>query len=249
MAIKEGDFIRLTYTGTVDGDVFDTTDGEKAKEEGIFSAEKTYEPIVIRIGSMHVIPGLDEALVGKEIGEEGEVEIPPEKAYGPIDQSLIRSAPVKGFSEKPTVGTRVQSDGREGVVVNVIGKRALVDFNHPFAGKTLNYTFKIDGVVEDPKEKAQALIKLFSGRDMEVELADGVLTITLPPGIDYDRRWLMGRGMVVHQIFQYLDEVNEVVQVAVFKRPAKIEEPVIEATSGEPADEIDEEVAQQDFEE
>jgi FKBP-type peptidyl-prolyl cis-trans isomerase SlyD len=248
MAIKAGDFIRLTYTGTVDGDVFDTTDAEKASEEGIFNAEKAYGPIVIRVGSMHVIPGLDEVLAGKEIGEEGEVEIAPEKAYGPVDQSLIRSAPVKEFSDKPTVGTRVQSEGREGVVINVVGKRALIDFNHPFAGKTLNYTYRIEGVVEDTEEKAMALIKLFSGRDMEVELDNGILTVNLPPGIDYDRRWLMGRGMIVHQIFEFLDEINEVVQKAVFKRPAQPAGTVADA-SGEPREEIDDIVAAEDFEE
>lgn len=224
MAIEKGDFILLNYTGTVEDDIFDTTDAEKAKEEGIFDAQKSYEPICIRVGSMHVIPGLDEAVIGKEIGDEGEVEILPEKGYGPRDESLVRSTSVKEFNEKPTVGTRVQSEGREGVVVNIVGKRAVIDFNHPLAGKTLNYTFRVEGVVEDTIGRAAALIKLFSGRDMDLMFEDGILTINLPPGISYDRKWLMGRGMIVHQIFEYLDEVEEVIQKESFKRPKKAEE-------------------------
>ncbi len=224
MTVQEGDFVKISYTGLVDEEIFDTTDEEKAKEGGIYTPKKPYEPIVVRVGSMHVLAGLDEALVGKEIGDEGEIEIPAEKAYGPRDENLVRSAPVKDFQEKPTVGTRVSSEGREGVVVNVIGKRAVVDFNHPLAGKTLQYTFKIEDSVEDTVEQAKALINLFSGRDMEVELSDGVLTILLPPGISYDRQWMMGRGMAVHQIFEYLDGVNEVVLKEMFTRPAKAEE-------------------------
>jgi FKBP-type peptidyl-prolyl cis-trans isomerase SlyD len=232
MTVQEGDFVKISYTGLVDDEVFDTTDEEKAKESGIYSPQKPYQPIVVRVGSMHVIAGLDEALVGKEIGDEGEIEIPAEKAYGPRDENLVRSAPVKEFQEKPTVGTRVSSEGREGVVVNVIGKRAVIDFNHPLAGKTLQYTFKIEDSIDDTVEQAKALINLFSGRDMEVDLTDGVLTIMLPAGISYDRRWVMGRGMAVHQIFEYLDDVNEVILKEVFTRPAKPEEaagPVEEA--------------------
>jgi FKBP-type peptidyl-prolyl cis-trans isomerase SlyD len=229
MTVQEGDFVKISYTGLVDEEIFDTTVEEKAREAGIYNPEKPYEAIVVRVGSMHVIAGLDEALVGREIGDEGEIEISPEKAYGPRDEDLVRSAPVKEFQEKPTVGTRVSSEGREGVVVNVIGKRAVIDFNHPLAGKSLQYTFKIEEAVEETTDKVKALIKLFSGRDMDVELADGVLTVLLPPGISYDRRWMMGRGMTVHQIFEYIDEVNEVILKEVFTRPAKPEEAVEEA--------------------
>lgn len=242
MTVQEGDFVKISYTGMVDEEIFDTTVEEKAKEGGIYNPQKTYDPIVVRVGSMHVIAGLDEALAGKEIGDEGEVEIPADKAYGPRDEALVRSAPVKGFEEKPTVGTRVSSEGREGVVVNIIGKRAVIDFNHPLAGKTLHYTFKIEGSVEDTADRVKALIALFSGRDMDVEIEGGVLTIMLPPGISYDRRWMMGRGMTVHQIFEYIDDVNEIVLKEVFKRPAKPEEapePVEEPRS--PADEGEEE--------
>lgn len=242
MAIKEGDFIRLNFTGVVDGELFDTTDEERAKEEGIYDPAKSYEPITIRVGANHVIPGLDEALVGREPGEEGEVEIPPEKAYGPRDEKLIQSTAVKNFQDKPTIGTRVQFEGREGVVVNIIGKRAVIDFNHPLAGKTLTYTFTVEECVEGTVDRAKALIKLFSGRDMDVELDNAVLTINLPPGINYDRRWLMGRGMTVHQIFEYLDDVDEIIQRETFKRPKKKEpeEPGEEREVPSPAEDISE---------
>ena len=104
MAVNEGSFIKLRFTGLSEGVVFDTTEEEKAKEAGSVNPQKEYKPIVVCLGGMHIIPGLDEALIGKEVGEKGTVEIPPEKAYGPWDESQVRSAPAKNFAEKPQVG-------------------------------------------------------------------------------------------------------------------------------------------------
>ncbi|MDT8358518.1 MAG: FKBP-type peptidyl-prolyl cis-trans isomerase [Methanomicrobiaceae archaeon] len=238
MAIKEGDFIRISFTGKFDDEVFDTTDAEVAKEEGTFDSQKDYAPLTIRVGAGHVLEGLDDALSGMEVGEEGEVEIPPEKGYGPRDESLVRSTSIKNFSEKPQVGTRIQVEGKEGIVTNIVGNRVVLDFNHPLAGRTLHYTFRIEDEVEGTEDQAKALIKLFSGREMDVEIDDGTLTINLPPGISYDRRWQMGRGMAVHQIFEFLDDVETVVQKEIFRRQKTPEaeageepEPVVEAES------------------
>jgi len=219
MAINEGDIIRLNYTGRVEGQIFDTTIEADAGEAGIKSQQKDYEAIVVRVGSNHVIPGLDEALVGKEIGEQYEVEVPAEKGFGPHDMKLVESVNTNQFREKPKPGMRIQSGEREGVVFNVIGKKAVVDFNHPFAGKTLTYTFTIEGMVETVEEKAQGFIKLFSGRKMDVSFAEDTLTLNLPAGINYDKRWVMARGIVVHQIFEYIPEVKNIVFIETFKRP------------------------------
>lgn len=219
MAINEGDIIRLNYTGRVEGEVFDTTIEADAEAAGIKSPQKDYEAIVVRVGSNHVIPGLDEALVGKEIGQQYEVEVPTEKGFGPHDMKLVESVNTNQFREKPKFGMRIQSGDREGVVVNVIGKKAVVDFNHPLAGKTLHYTFTIEGMVETVEEKAQGFIKLFSGRKIDVTFTDGTLALNLPGGINYDRRWVMARGIVVHQIFEYIPEVKDIVFVETFKRP------------------------------
>lgn len=217
MSIKEGDFVKINYTGSVDGNIFDTTYEEVAKEDGSYIEEKTYKPITICVGGNHVIPGLDEDLVDKEIGQEYEITIAPEKAYGERDDNLVKSVNVKDFKEKPTVGMRVTSEGRQGFVTNVIGSRAVVDFNHMLAGKTLQYKYTIEEVVEDPVEKAESVLDLFTGREFEATLEDGKLTIILPPGITYDQRWMMGKGMCVHQIFEYVDGIEEIELKETFK--------------------------------
>ena len=225
MPIQEGDFIKLSYTGSFSGMVFDTTDEESAKKSNIHSKSALYGPVTIRLGSHHVILGLDEALVGKEVGDEGDVTVPPEKAFGEHDREKVMSFPKSNFKEKPVRGQPVNVDKHgEGTVLDVIGNRVIVDFNAPLAGKTLDYHFKIEEVVESPEEKIKGLIRLYAGRDMDLTLEDGVVKINLPAGITFERRWMLWRSRVIHESFENIEGVNEIVLIETFKKPAKIEE-------------------------
>lgn len=219
MPIQEGDFITLSYTGSIAGTIFDTTDEEVAKDTGIHNPEAQYGPVTIRVGSHHVILGLDEALVGKEVGYEGEVDVSPDKAFGPHDPQKVEAFNKNAFKDKPKVGMHLKVDEKgEGVVVDVIGNRVLLDFNHPFAGKELHYRFRIESEVNSVEEKVNGLIRLYAGRDMEITFADGVLTITLPPGINYDRRWVLWRSRVIGESLEHIPEINEITLVETFKR-------------------------------
>ncbi|MDD1676274.1 MAG: peptidylprolyl isomerase [Methanomicrobiales archaeon] len=233
MAIKEGDFIQLSYTGRIEGMVFDTTDEDMAKEAGIHNPQALYGPAVIRVGSGHIVAGLEEAVIGKDVGEEGDVEVPPEKAFGAHDPNQVESVPIVKFTEHPVTGMRVKIDEKEGIVTSVIGRRVVVDFNSPLAGKTAIYHFSIQGVLEHPTEKVKGLIRLYVQREMEVTLTKGVLKIMLPPAIVYDRRWLLWRGRVVQEIFEYLPEVTKIQFIEVFLRPKPKEEKKQEAKTAE----------------
>ncbi|MEN6341608.1 MAG: peptidylprolyl isomerase [Methanospirillum sp.] len=219
MAITEGDYIRLDYTGSVDDIVFDTTNAATAKEAGIENPSATYGPIMVRVGSGHVIPGLDEALVGREAGEEGEIEVPPEKGFGEYNRELVEGVPLKSFGEKVQVGSRVKGENREGVVRDIIGSRAIVDYNNELAGKTLRYTFRIVEVVEDELDRAKGLIRLYAGREMPSKLKSGVLTLELPPGISYDRRWMLWKPTIVRDILEAAPSIKEIRLLETVKRP------------------------------
>ena len=195
MAIKEGDFIRLSYTGTVNGNVFDTTDGEEAKKAGIHSPNAIYGPVTICVGQKHVIIGLDEELVGKKAGAEGSVTVTPEKAFGERDPKKIQSYPKNKFSQKPVRGMPVKIEEQgEGTVVDVIGSKVIVDFNPPLPGQILTYTYKIEEKIAEPLEQLKGLVRLYPGREIEITMDDGKATLDLPAGITYDRRWLLWRG-------------------------------------------------------
>ncbi|RQD82873.1 MAG: peptidylprolyl isomerase [Methanocalculus sp. MSAO_Arc2] len=224
MPVENGDFIRLSYTGTIEGIPFDTTDEETALDAGIHNPSARYGPMVICVGKTHVIPGLDDALEGVEIGVEQSVTVPPEKGFGPHEKAKVQAYPLKAFEQKPAVGMKISLDKKDGVVTDVIGQRAIVDFNHPLAGKTLEYTFTVEDVISDDEEKMKGIIRLFSGRDIDLLYTDGTVTLNLPPGINYDQRWFLWRGTIVQEVFAISDSVQEIVFLESFQRPAPPEE-------------------------
>jgi len=225
MAIKEGDFIKLSYTGKVGDNVFDTTYEDEAKTAGIHSPNAVYGPITICVGQKHVILGLDEELVGKKVGDEATVTVTPEKAFGERDPKRIQSFPKNQFKEKPVRGMQVKlGEQGEGTVVDVIGNKVIVDFNAPLAGATLTYTYKIEEKATKPLEQLNGLVRLYAGREMEIARDGDKATSTLPPGINYDRRWLLWRGRIIHEGFEYIKGISEIVLVETFKKPEKKEE-------------------------
>ena len=78
-------------------EMIDTTKEESAKEAGIFNEKFTYAPMPLLVGGGRIFEGLDEALVGAEVGKETEVIIPPEKAAGPRDPKLVEVHSVREF--------------------------------------------------------------------------------------------------------------------------------------------------------
>ncbi|HOT94285.1 MAG TPA: peptidylprolyl isomerase [Methanoregulaceae archaeon] len=224
MAIAEGDYIRLNYTGMVNGVVFDTTSAETAREAGIENSSANYGPILVRVGSGHVIPGLDEALVGREPGEEAEVDVPPEKGFGEYRRDLVEGIPLKKFGEKVQIGSRVRNENREGVVRDIIGNRAIVDFNDRLAGETLHYRFTVVEVVEDGIERARGLVRLYSGYDLTSAFESGILTFDLTPGINYDRRWILWKPTIVRDVFEAAPDVLEIRFLETYKRPEPAKE-------------------------
>jgi FKBP-type peptidyl-prolyl cis-trans isomerase SlyD len=225
MPIQNGDFIRLMYTGSTEGRIFDTTDEAAAKTAGVYNASAAYGPVTICVGSKHVILGLDEELTGKDVGSEGTVTVEPEKGFGDRDPKRIQSFPKSKFKEKPVRGQSIKVEELgEGTVVDVIGARVIIDFNAPLAGMTLSYTYTIEEKVEGVLDQMNGLIRLYAGRDMDASFDDGILTINLPPGITYDRRWLLWRGRIIHEGFELIKDISEITLVENFKRPEKKEE-------------------------
>jgi FKBP-type peptidyl-prolyl cis-trans isomerase SlyD len=224
MPIQNGEFITLSYTGSVAEKVFDTTSEEVAQDAGVHNPGALYGPVTIRVGNHHVILGLDEALEGKEIGFEGEIDIPAEKGFGPHERDKVEAFNKNSFKEKLKIGMTITvPDKGEGIVVDAIGNRALIDFNHPLAGKELHYWFRIEGEVTDIEEQVKGLIRLYAGRDMDTSFNDGILTISLPPGINYDRRWVLWRSRIVQEALEFIPDIQEITLVESFKRQVKEE--------------------------
>lgn len=162
-SIKKGDFIEIEYTGKIEGQVFDTTDEAMAKSTGIHRPGMPYGSVIVCVGEGHLLKGLDKAVEGKELNKEHTVKIQPEDAFGKKDAKLIQLIPKHKFKQgdiNPVPGMQVNIDGALATIKTVSGGRILVDFNHPLAGREVEYTFKILKKVTDQNEKVQAVIAM-----------------------------------------------------------------------------------------
>jgi len=227
--VKQGDFIKIGYTAKLeDGTVIDTTDEKVAKEYGIYDENARYGDIVVVVGEGNVVKGLDEQLVGKEVGFKGEIVVPPEKAFGKYDPKKRETVSIKKFSERPRPGQRVRLGNRVGIVERVIGRRAIVDFNHPLAGKTVVFEIEIKEKVEDLAEKIKALFAMYTGLDVEVEMKDSNEVVVVPPkGASLNQIFIIGKYDAITKAFKLLD-INK---LEIAERFSKEEEmKILEAT-------------------
>lgn len=169
--MEKGDFVKVEYTGRLEnGDVFDSTDPSELEGAG--------GPAVVVLGAGHLIEGVEEAIKEMGPGDERELEVPPEKAFGDRDPKKIRFFKLEQFKKegvRPYPGMRLTIDGRMATVKSVSSGRVVVDFNHPLAGLTLSYDLKLLGPVEEPLERAKGLLEFHLGREVEVEEEDGGL--------------------------------------------------------------------------
>jgi len=163
MALQKGDFILLDYIAKVKetGEVFDTTIEEIAKKERLYKEGEIYEPKLVVIGEGWVLKALDESLTNMDVGKTETIEIPPEKAFGARDPEKVRRVPLRHLTAKgitPTLGMRLEYDGKMATVRAIGAGRVLLDFNPPLAGKTLVYEVTVKKKLETPEEKIAALI-------------------------------------------------------------------------------------------
>ncbi|MFC1686928.1 peptidylprolyl isomerase [Nanoarchaeota archaeon] len=179
------DFIEVEYTGKfADGTIFDTTNQEVAQKNNIFSPEMKNKPVIICVGEKQLILGLDDALLGKEVGKEYTIDLKPEEAFGKRDIKKIRLVPLAEFKKRridPRPGMQIDMDGEVGIIKNASGGRIIVNFNHPFSGKEVVYEIKINKKITDKKEKLTSYLEISLNSDnFKTDIKDDKATISLP---------------------------------------------------------------------
>lgn len=220
-SFSEGDIVLVDFEAwTDDGDLFDTTREAVAKEAGWDLEEQSFDPLPVVLGAQRVVPGFEAALLAADLDEEKEVEVPPGEAFGEHNPDRVRVFPRRDFEKKeidPYPGTRVEMGGKRGTVVQATASRVRVDFNHPFAGKTLTYKFKIVERVEGDEDRLRALLKLDYGikkaEGLEVEVDGTTATIRLPESAMFDTEWFMAKHRLGHSVFEHTElETVELVE-------------------------------------
>ncbi|MDA1070229.1 MAG: peptidylprolyl isomerase [Proteobacteria bacterium] len=137
---KQGDTVRIHYTGTLDdGKTFDSSEGN--------------EPLEFKLGARQVIAGFENAVEGMAPGEEKTVSIEPAEAYGERDENLVQTVERDRFpaDAQIDIGTQFQASTQNGpVVVTVVEMNdddVTIDANHMLAGQRLTFALRLVEVV------------------------------------------------------------------------------------------------------
>ncbi len=143
MKVESGNTISVHYRGTLDsGEEFDSSHGRE-------------EPLVFEVGSNMVIPGFEDATIGMEVGETKTVSLTPDQGYGEAIEERVHVVPRAELPEEfvVTEGAVIQAQNETGTFMGIVGAYTdddvTVDFNHPLAGKNLNFEIELINIEED----------------------------------------------------------------------------------------------------
>jgi len=204
MEVGFGDIITISFIERCDGRVVETNIEEIARDNGIYDEEYGYGPTAITVGSDDFVDGLHDELAGKEVGAKGTVIIPPEKAYGERNSEYVYSMNKKEFAKVPDIGEVVSdSEYGDGIVVNKIGSQIIIDCNHKFAGKEIEYEYEIHEIITDPAEQFFYILDNLLTYNYEASFdkddESGIISIKMP--VDSIFRWSMDRIDITFNLF------------------------------------------------
>lgn len=176
MGLQNGEFIELEYSGRLKEtrELFDTTSAEEAQKAGLTNPRGHYGPVIVCLGHAQLLKGLENHLLGKDIGKTYTVALLPEEAFGKKDTKLLKIVSTNVFLKqgiRPMPGLQVTIDNTLGTIRTVTGGRTIVDFNHPLSGREVEYQITVKRIVTDKKEQLTGLL------DAEGHVHDAMITL------------------------------------------------------------------------
>lgn len=138
---------------TIHYKVVDVDSGE------VIDSSEGGQPMTYLHGAQNIIPGLEQALEGKQVGDEFEVTVAPADAYGEYSDERVQQVPMAAFEgvEKVEPGMAFTAQTEHGpvslIVTEVDEATVTVDANHPLAGKSLQFSVKIESVRDASEEE------------------------------------------------------------------------------------------------
>jgi peptidylprolyl isomerase len=147
MEIINGKNVSFHYVGTLD-------DGKKFD-----SSYDRGEPMSGVMGTGQLISGFENAMLGMKPNEKKSVMIESKDAYGERNPEAIQLVPLTSFPEdfEGIVGKVVQGKAENdqvftAIITEVAEDNVTLDFNHPLAGKNLNFDIEIVSVSDAEAE-------------------------------------------------------------------------------------------------
>jgi FKBP-type peptidyl-prolyl cis-trans isomerase SlyD len=120
----------------------------------LVDGSRSNKPFEFSFGTGQVIAGLEKRIINMKVGESADILVPASEAYGEYEASGIQTLPKEQFEgiENLTIGMQIQGQDENDqpiqfIVKEIYEKEVIVDFNHPLAGKDLEYKIKIDSLL------------------------------------------------------------------------------------------------------
>lgn len=146
--IADGVVVTLAYTLIADG-----LEVESATAD---------DPLDYLHGAENIVPGLENALAGRKVGDRFEITLQPEDAYGIYDETDVEvierdDIPDSEDIEPGMVLLLEDEDGNafDGIVTDVTENAIVVDFNPPLAGKVVTYKVEVLGMRPADEEELE----------------------------------------------------------------------------------------------
>jgi peptidylprolyl isomerase len=253
MTLQKGDFILIDYVAKVKetNEVFDTTKDDVSKKEHLHKEGELYEPKLVVIGESWVLKALDDELANMDVNKPQTVEIPADKGFGQRDPEKIKRVPIKQLYAKeinPTIGARIEFQGKMATVRSIGAGRVLLDYNPPLAGRTLVYDVTVTSKLEKPEEKIGALIHrrvpVVDLEKFKITLKAKNLAIDMPEDTFYVEGIQIAKRGISMDIQKFLPDMTETKFVETFKyEPKPAPPPEIKTEEAKPEEKKPEEAA------
>jgi FKBP-type peptidyl-prolyl cis-trans isomerase 2 len=223
-AMDKGDFIKVSYTGFSEGELIETTEEAVAKKHGAHDKGRKYKPANIVVGEGMVLPGIDKAFEGMKVSERKELKLSAKDAFGERNFKLIQLVPLRDFHKQkinPIPGMVFEVEGRPAKVQSIGSGRVRVDFNHPLAGKPVEYEIKIEASAKTEAEKIEYLLeRAFKEASIKYEASgEGEkrkITVEVTDNVKANRLYQIMRAVFKVEAEKYLG-----VKDVEFKEPEK----------------------------
>lgn len=124
-------------------------------EGEVIEATVPEEPFTFEAGADEILEDLEEAVKAAAVGDQMELLIPADKAYGPEMEGAFVTLPKTQFVDEDGMDESVMAEGEvvvmrdesgeelHGVVIGLTEEEVEVDFNHPLAGIDLHFSVQV----------------------------------------------------------------------------------------------------------
>ncbi len=136
--VEDGKYVKLVYQAkTIEGELVDAN-----PDDG---------PIAFVVGRGKALPGVEKKLLGMKLGEERTFAV--QDAYGAYDDLKTGTIVLSGLPDGTKVGDYVEMlDGIPSRIKEIRTDTAILDLNHPLAGKEIVFTVKVVDVKDAAPE-------------------------------------------------------------------------------------------------